>query len=33
MQEKIDELKKKLTGNLYDDMDIHNSIYELIIRN
>ena len=29
MQEKIDELKKKLTGNLYDDMDIHNEIYEI----
>ena len=25
----FDELKKKLTGNLYDDMDIHNSIYEI----
>ena len=29
MQEKIDELKKRLTGNLYDDMDIHNEIYEI----
>jgi len=29
MQEKIDELKKQLTGNLYDDMDIHNEIYQI----
>jgi hypothetical protein len=29
MQEKINELKKRLTGNLYNDMDIHNEIYEI----
>jgi hypothetical protein len=29
MQEKINELKKQLTGNLFDDLEIHNAIYLL----
>ena len=29
LQRQIEELKTQLTGNLFDDMELHNQIYEL----
>jgi hypothetical protein len=29
MEERIAELKKKLTGNLYEDIEVQQEIYEL----
>jgi hypothetical protein len=29
LQRQIDEMKTQLTGNLFDDMELHNQIYEL----
>ena len=29
LQRQIDEMKAQLTGNLFDDMELHNQIYEL----
>lgn len=29
LQRQIEELKAQLTGNLFDDMELHNQIYEL----
>jgi hypothetical protein len=29
LQRQIDEMKAELSGNLFDDMELHNQIYEL----
>ena len=29
LQRQIEEMKAQLTGNLFDDMELHNQIYEL----
>jgi len=29
LQRQIDEMKAQLSGNLFDDMELHNQIYEL----
>lgn len=29
LQRQIEELKAQLSGNLFDDMELHNQIYEL----
>ena len=29
LQRQIEEMKTQLTGNLFDDMELHNQIYEL----